>query len=72
MTHEPSRTTTGHLTDLQRACIEYARRDYEQLRTEDLARLSDAALILLLERLRIRLYDMLQLIDEITGQGDQA
>lgn len=72
MTHEPSRTTTGPLTNTQQSRIEYAHRDQEQVRAEDLTRLSDAALILLIERLRIRMDDMLQLINEITGQSDQT
>ena len=68
MTHEPSRTTTGPLTSTQQSRIEFAHRDYEQARTEDLGRLSSAALILLVERLRARLGDTLDLVDEITTQ----
>lgn len=72
MTNEPSRTTTGPLTGTQHSRVEYARRDYEQVRAEDLTRLSDAALILLIERLRIRMDDMLQLISEIAGMDHHS
>ena len=53
------------LTDLQRARIDYARRDLEYARAEDLAQLDDSGLVLIIERLRTRLDDMLQLVDEI-------
>lgn len=65
MTDEPSRPHSGHLTDLQRARIDYARRDLEYARAEDLAQLPAEGLILLVERLRTRLDDVLQVIDEI-------
>ncbi|MHB9857592.1 hypothetical protein [Streptomyces sp. YIM S03343] len=64
MTDEPS--PTGPLTSTQRTRIDCARRDYEQARAEDLGRLSDAALILLVARILTRLGDALDLIDEIT------
>lgn len=66
MTDEQSRPLTGHLTDLQRARIDYARRDLEWTRAEDLAQLDAAGLILMIERLRGRLDDILQLVDELT------
>ncbi|MGA5603984.1 hypothetical protein ACPCUF_23610 [Streptomyces griseoincarnatus] len=52
------------LTDLQRSRIEYARQDLDRARAEDLARLDAASLILLVERLRGRLGDVLDLIHE--------
>jgi hypothetical protein len=69
MTDEQSRPHPGPLTDLQRARIDYARRDFEYTRAEDLSQLDAHGLILMIERLRIRLDDMLQLIDEMTGSG---
>ncbi|MCG0062214.1 hypothetical protein L0F81_02745 [Streptomyces tricolor] len=67
MTDEPSQPPPGPLTDFQRARIDYARRDLEYARAEDLAQLPHDGLILLLERLRTRLDDTLSLIEEITG-----
>jgi hypothetical protein len=52
------------LTDLQRSRIDFARRDLESARAEDLGQLPQAGLILLVERMRGRLDDMLKLIDE--------
>jgi hypothetical protein len=52
------------LTDHQRTRVEYARQDLDRARAEDLARLDAASLILLVERLRGRLGDVLDLIDE--------
>lgn len=54
------------LTDLQHARIEYARRALVAARTEDLAQLEASGLILIVERLRGRLDDMLNLLDEIS------
>jgi hypothetical protein len=68
MTDEQSRETPGALTDVQRARIDFARRDLDYARSEDLAQLPTAGLILLIERLRTRLDDTLQLIDEVTGE----
>jgi hypothetical protein len=65
MTDEQSHIPTGPLTDLQRARIDYARADLESARAADLAQLSPAALIFLVERLRTRLDDVLQLVDEV-------
>jgi hypothetical protein len=56
----------GLLTDQQQARVDYARRDLEHARAADLARLPADGLILLVERLRHRLDDTLQLIDDIT------
>lgn len=66
MTDEQSRDTPGALSDIQRARIDYARRDLDYARSEDLAQLPHAGLILLVERLRTRLDDTLALVDEIT------
>jgi hypothetical protein len=65
MTDEPSLHPTGPLTDLQHARIDYARRDLEYARAEDLAHLDAAGLIRIIERLRTRLDDMLQLVGEV-------
>lgn len=67
MTDE-SRETPGALTDVQRSRIDFARRDLDYARSEDLAQLPTAGLILLIERLRTRLDDTLQLIDEVAGE----
>ncbi|MEU7400026.1 hypothetical protein [Streptomyces sp. NPDC044948] len=58
-------TPTRALTDLQRARIDYARRDLDSARAEDLAQLEADGLILMVEKLRGRLVDVLDLIDEI-------
>ncbi|AQS70827.1 MULTISPECIES: hypothetical protein [Streptomyces] len=65
MTDEQSHPT-GTLTDLQYARIDYARRDLDSARAEDLAQLDAAGLILMVERLRGRLGDVLDLVDELT------
>lgn len=52
------------LTDLQRSRVDFARRDLESARAEDLAQLPADGLILLVERMRGRLDDMLKLIEE--------
>jgi len=54
----------GPLTDNQRARIGYARLDLDSARAEDLAQLDAAGLILLVERLRSRLGEVLDLMDE--------
>ena len=66
MTDEQSPPLTGTLTDIQRSRIDFARRDWEYARSEDLAQLGEAGLILLVEKLRGRLGDVLELVDEIT------
>jgi hypothetical protein len=60
--------TPGPLTDQQQASVDYARRDLEQARATDLAQLPADRLILLVERLRHRLDDTLQLIDDLTPE----
>jgi hypothetical protein len=64
MTDEPPPCPQGPLTDIQKARLDYAHRDLDYARTEDLAQLDAAGLILLVERLRGRLDDMLSLIAE--------
>ncbi|MFJ6566199.1 hypothetical protein ACIQNU_02175 [Streptomyces sp. NPDC091292] len=61
--HSAARALTTH----QVARLDYARRDLETARAADLATLEPAALILIIERLRARLDDVLQLIDETDG-----
>lgn len=53
-----------HLTNEQRARIDFARRDLETARAADLGALQADGLILVIERLRGRLGDMLDLITE--------
>ncbi|MFF7947040.1 hypothetical protein [Streptomyces griseorubiginosus] len=64
MTHEHAPTTPGRLTEGQKTRIEFARHDLDHARSEDLSKLDAAGLILLVERLRGRLGDMLDLIAE--------
>lgn len=67
MTDEQPHTAPGlALTNLQRDRVTFARRDFESARAEDLAKLPRAHLILLVERMRGRLGDMLDLFDEAT------
>ncbi|MGW3023228.1 hypothetical protein [Streptomyces sp. NPDC001221] len=54
------------LTGLQASRLDFARRDLEYARAEDLAQLDDAGLILLVEKLRGRLDDILDLVNEVT------
>jgi hypothetical protein len=65
MSDEQPSPHRGTLTDIQRTRIDFARRDWEYARSEDLAQLDDAGLILLIEKLRGRLGDMLDLADEL-------
>ncbi|MFD4257089.1 hypothetical protein ACFWR9_05545 [Streptomyces sp. NPDC058534] len=64
MTHEQPHPT-GALTNLQRARIDYARRELDSARAEDLAQLPADGLILMVERLRGRLGEVLDIIDEV-------
>ena len=60
----------GHsLTDLQAARLDYARRDWEYARAEDLGQLDAGGLILLVEKLRGRLGDMLDLVAEVSSSA---
>ncbi|MFF3511511.1 hypothetical protein [Streptomyces sp. NPDC002573] len=54
------------LAGLQASRVDFARRDLEYARAEDLAQLDADGLILLVEKLRRRLGDMLDLVDEMT------
>jgi hypothetical protein len=67
MTHEYAPTTHGRLTEGQKTRIEFARHDLEDARSADLAELDAAGLILLVERMRGRLADVLDVIDEVTA-----
>lgn len=60
------------LTDMQKSRIDFARRDLEIARAEDLAQLPHAGLIIQIERLRGRLDDMLQLVDEISQPSPKS
>lgn len=51
------------LSDTQRTTVEFARRDLTDARAADLATLPAASLILLIERLRGRLDEVLDLLD---------
>jgi hypothetical protein len=64
---EHRRTRAGRLTPQQATRLEYAHRDLESARAEDLAQLDSAGLILVIERLRTRLHDTLALVDELTA-----
>lgn len=67
MSDQRDRTTPGRLTDSQRTRLDFARRDLDDARSKDLAQLDAARLILLVERLRGRLGDVLHLVDEISA-----
>ncbi|MFB7461335.1 hypothetical protein [Streptomyces sp. NPDC056188] len=54
----------GRLTTLQATRLDYARYDLAAARATDLARLDAASLILLVERLKTRLDDMIGLVAE--------
>lgn len=65
MTDEQSHgPTPGRLTASQCTRLDFARRDLEYARSEDLAQLQADGLILLIERLRGRLGDVLDVIEE--------
>lgn len=66
MPHEPSRPQAGP-HPLTGSPPRLARRDLDYARSEDLAQLPAAGLILLIERLRGRLDDTLTLVDEIAA-----
>lgn len=55
----------GPLTDAQRTRLEGARRDLDYARSADVARLDEGGLILLVDRLRGRLGDTLDIVDEL-------
>lgn len=66
MHHHPP--TPGSLSDAQRTRIDFARHD--PARSEDVAQLDPAGLILLVEHLRGRLDDILRLLDEVVPPTD--
>ncbi|MFF9690210.1 hypothetical protein [Streptomyces sp. NPDC014623] len=53
------------LTAAQRAAVDFARQDLAEARSADLAALGEAGLILMVERLRGRLDEVLTVVDEI-------
>jgi hypothetical protein len=53
------------LTNSQATRVDFARRDLDSVRSEDMARLDAASLVLLVEQLRGRLGDMLDLVAEV-------
>lgn len=53
------------LTDAQRTTLDFARRDLDEARAADLAALSAASLIFLVERLRGRLDEVLAVLDNL-------
>ncbi|MFD0434757.1 hypothetical protein [Streptomyces chartreusis] len=55
------------LTPTQQTAIDFARRDLTEARAADLASIDDARLILLVERLRGRLDDVLRVVDEVAA-----
>ncbi|MFK0125560.1 hypothetical protein ACIQSP_19875 [Streptomyces nigra] len=55
------------LTPIQRTTVDFARRDLAQARAADLAVIDAAHLILLVEQLRGRLHQVLEVVDEVTA-----
>jgi hypothetical protein len=72
MTEQPDPTQGRHLTNEQTARIDFAARDLETARAADLGQLPPAKLILTVERLRGRLDDVIQLVDEITQPSPRS
>ncbi|WP_327671799.1 MULTISPECIES: hypothetical protein [unclassified Streptomyces] len=72
MPDEQSRTDADSpsLSPVQKARIDFARRDLEFARAEDLGQIPAGGLILMIERLRTRLDDILRLVDETVSQDD--
>lgn len=68
MEEKPSATQGHPLTNIQQTRAEFARRDLDYARSEDLAQLPAAGLIFIIERLRGRLDDVLNLLDELTNE----
>lgn len=58
------------LTPSQTTRVEYAQRDLDYARSEELTDLPAAGLIVLVEKLRGRLDDMLRVINELRGPAD--
>jgi hypothetical protein len=72
MTEQPDPTQGRPLTNEQTARLDFAARDLETAHTADLGELPPANLILTVERLRSRLDDIIQLIDEITQPSPRS
>jgi hypothetical protein len=72
MTEQPDPAQGRPLTPTQATRRDFARCDLESVRTEDLARMPPAGLILIIERLRGRLDDMLHLVDEVTQASPKS
>lgn len=72
MTQQPDPTQGSPLTPTQATRRDFARNDLEAARTEDLATMQPAGLILVIERLRGRLDDMLHLVDEVTQASPRS
>jgi len=64
---EPPEASTVPLSPMQRARVDFAAADFQRVRALDLAAMDDAQLILLVERLRRRLDDVLDVLDEVSG-----
>ncbi|RPE40292.1 hypothetical protein EDD90_3328 [Streptomyces sp. Ag109_O5-1] len=71
MTDEQPHPPAGPLTDLQCARVERVRRDLERTRADDLTQLDADGLILLVERLRGCLVDVLEVVDEVLEESDE-
>jgi hypothetical protein len=72
MTNEQARTNPGRtLTDSQATRLDFARRDLDNARAADLAQLDAAGLILMVERLRNRLGDTIDLITEMSHPASE-
>lgn len=56
----------GPLTDSQATRVEFAKHDLDVARIADLATMDGASLILLVESMRMRLDDMLNLLGELS------
>lgn len=66
---DPSDETTGlHLSRPQRTRLSLAAEDLERVRRTDLAALDPASLVLLVERLRGSLDDVVRMVGELTQQ----
>jgi hypothetical protein len=72
MTEQPDPTQGSPLTNEQAARLDFALRDLENARAADLGELPPAKLILTVERLRSRLDDVIQLVDEITQPSPRS
>lgn len=67
MSEQPDPTQGRPLTNEQITRLDFALRDLEAARAAELGQLPPSKLILTVERLRSRLDDVIQLVDEITG-----